>query len=121
MQASPRAAAALLRLALEKLCNSVVGESRRLNEHIRRFVAAGLPERLQKALDSIRVVGNNAAHPGQVDVEDDPEVVRTLFFLINYIADKWISEPKRVDGFFDEVVPEGEKARIASRNRGPVS
>ena len=121
MQASPRGAAALLRVALEKLCNVLEGKDRKLDEHIAKLVAKGLDTRIQRALDIVRVVGNGAVHAGQLDVRDDPETVGILFFVINYVAERRISEPKRIDDFFRETVPQTEKARIAKRNRPPVT
>ena len=117
---SQRGAAALLRLAVQKLCEHLGAKGDGLDDYIKKWVAKGLDRRIEQALDSVRVVGNHSVHPGKIDVEDDPATVETLFFLVNYIADRQVSEPKRVDEFFDRTVPPDEKERIERRNRPSI-
>ena len=80
--ASPRAAAALLRLALQMLCEHLGGKGKDINTDIATLVSKGLPLTIQQSLDIVRVTGNDAVHPGQIDV-DSAETVGTLFELIN--------------------------------------
>ena len=70
---SPRGAAALLRLALEKLCGELNAEGDDLNAQIRDLVGRGLPAAIQKSLDAVRVTGNEAVHPGLMDIADDED------------------------------------------------
>ena len=84
----PRGAAALLRLAIQKLCIPLGGKGKNINEDIQTLVSNGLPITVQQALDVVRVVGNNAVHPGQINV-DDQEVVGKLFSLINECVKRW--------------------------------
>ena len=119
MDDSPRAAAALLRLALQRLCEGLGAKGDSLNDYITKWAATGLDPRVEKALDSVRVVGNHAVHPGRIDLGDARATVETLFSLVNYIAEKAISEPRRVDEFFDKTVPPDERARIGKRRRPP--
>jgi len=88
---SPRGSAALLRLAIQKLCKSLGESGKDLNDDIKKLVAKGLPEKLQKALDSVRVIGNNAVHPGQIDLTDDIETANKLFVFVNVIVDNRIT------------------------------
>ncbi len=113
---SPRGAAALLRLAPQKLCASLGGKGENINDDIAHLVTGGLDMRVQQALDVVRVVGNNAVHPGQIDLKDDRATVGKLFALINLIAEIMISQPKHVSEMF-EGLPEGAKAAIAKRDR----
>ncbi|WP_219349838.1 DUF4145 domain-containing protein [Helicobacter sp. 13S00482-2] len=59
---SPRGACALLRLALQKLTQHLGQGDKNLNDVIAELVKQGLPSKVQKALDIVRVVGNNAVH-----------------------------------------------------------
>ncbi|HWS85132.1 MAG TPA: DUF4145 domain-containing protein [Ktedonobacteraceae bacterium] len=66
---SPRSSAALLRLAVQKLCKCLGQSGKKINDDIAALVKAGLTPRVQKALDIVRVIGNNAVHPGEIDLE----------------------------------------------------
>lgn len=115
LRLSPRGAAALLRLAIQKLC-AVLGEKgRNIDSDIASLVKKGLDPRIQQALDVVRVVGNNAVHPGQVDLRDDVGTAEKLFDLVNIIADAMISQPKRIAEMFDGL-PQGARDAIAKRD-----
>jgi len=111
---SPKAAAALLRLAIQKLCVHLGGAGKNINDDIALLVKNGLPGMVQQSLDVVRVVGNNAVHPGQIDV-DDPQVVAGLFGLVNLIVEAMISTPKRVSALYS-TLPSGALERIAKRD-----
>jgi Surface-adhesin protein E len=49
-------------------------------------VKNGLPETVQKSLDVVRVTGNNAVHPGQMDAAD-VNAAASLFALVNVIVE----------------------------------
>lgn len=80
------------------------------------MVQKGLPAALQKAFDSVRVIGNAAVHPGIMDIDDNPDVVTSLFKLVNIIVEKMITEPKEIDAVF-ELLPDSRKAGIAARDK----
>jgi len=113
---SPRGAAALLRLAVQRLCVHLGEKGKNINDDIASLVSKGLPVKLQKALDCVRVVGNNAVHPGQIDIDDNVEITNKLFVFINIICDNQISQPKMIDDYFDENVPSGQKLAIQKRD-----
>jgi hypothetical protein len=114
---SPRAAAALLRLALQKLCRQLGQKGENINEDIKRLVTQGLNPLVQKSLDSLRITGNNAVHPGEIDLEEEPQRVLKLFDLLNFIAEKMISEPKEIEGFYEDL-PKSSREAIQRRDGG---
>lgn len=116
MNQSPRGAAALLRLAIEKLVNELESKGKDLNAKIGDLVSKGLNPKIQKALDVVRFIGNEAVHPGQIDLNDSPEITQALFKLVNVIADDMITKPKEVDSLYDKLVPENHKNGINKRD-----
>lgn len=113
---SPRGAAALLRLCVQKLCKHLGGKGKDLNEDIANLVAQGLNPLIQKSLDIVRVIGNNAVHPGVIDLNDDPGVAIRLLGLINAVADQMISHPKNVDELYGEL-PQRQLEEIGKRDK----
>lgn len=113
---SPRSAAALLRLALQKLCKQLGEKGNNINDDIGELVKKGLNPQIQKSLDSLRVAGNNAVHPGQINLSEESEKVLRLFELLNFIAEKMISEPKEINTFY-EGLPETSKVAIEVRDK----
>ena len=105
---SPRAACALLRLAIEMLMRHL-GETGSINESIKNLVKRGLNPQVQQSLDIVRVTGNNAVHPGKI-VFDDTTNFQALFGLINVIADTLITQPKRIQGIYDNLPEDARKA-----------
>lgn len=91
---SPRGAAALLRLCVQKICISLGEKGKTIDEAIAALVAKGLSTKIQKALDIVRVIGNEAVHPGQIDFRDDKNVAMELFGLVNLVTDAMITQPK---------------------------
>ena len=113
--ASPRGAAALLRLALQKLMPVLGEKGKDINEDIASLVRKGLPARIQQALDSLRVIGNEAVHPGTIDLRDEPETAVALFGVLNVIVQDRIAQPKEIAALYGKI-PTGKKDAIARRD-----
>lgn len=113
---SPRGAAALLRLAIQKLCKHLGEKGENINDDIKELVKKGLSPVIQQALDLVRVVGNDAVHPGQIDLNDDTETAGKLFGLVNIIVQTMITDPREIQQLYDSVVPDGKKQAIAKRD-----
>lgn len=114
---SPRAACALLRLAIDRLCNELGETDRDINKNIGALVKKGLPEAVQKALDVVRVVGNKAVHPGQIAFDvDDTNTAVMLMRLLNIIVERMIAEPKEIDSLYQSL-PESVKDAVENRDK----
>jgi len=113
---SPKGATALLRLALQLLLKQLGKSGNNINNDIKELVLEGLSPKIQQALDLLRVVGNNAVHPGQIDLEDGRDIALKLFHVLNFIADEMITKPKELDLLYSDVVPEETKKHINERD-----
>jgi hypothetical protein len=96
-------------------CN-VAEKGDNINDDIASLVKKGLSPLVQKSLDVVRVVGNEAVHPGTLDLRDNRDVASTLFRLVNLIAEQMISHPKHVNDIYENVVPDTKKAQIERRD-----
>jgi hypothetical protein len=117
LELSPRSSAALLRLCIQKLMKELGQKGKDLNEDIGILVSEGLEPRVQKALDVLRVIGNQAVHPGQIDLKDDKATAVSLFQLLNLIIERCITVPKRLDEMYASL-PAGALEAIEKRDRG---
>jgi hypothetical protein len=96
LEASPSAASALLRLALQRLI-AILGETEDISVNIKNLQKQGLDEKIQGALARVRMVGDDAVEPGMIDSRDDEETARGLFEILNLIVDALIAQPRRVE------------------------
>ncbi|KAF7783537.1 hypothetical protein PRUB_a3330 [Pseudoalteromonas rubra] len=112
---SSRGACALLRLVVQKLCKDLGYTSGNINKDIGSMVSDGLPVQIQQALDVVRVVGNNAVHPGELNKGDVDSVAIAIFHLINEIIEDRISKPKRIAELYEKL-PKGAVEAIEKRD-----
>ncbi|NQT01118.1 MAG: DUF4145 domain-containing protein [Planctomycetes bacterium] len=112
---SPRGAAALLRLCIQKLCVHLGEKGKYIDTDIASLVSKGLNPLVEKSLDIVRVIGNEAVHPGVIDLNDDRDTVNRLFSLINSIADQMITHPKNVEKLYGKL-PETKRNAIEERD-----
>lgn len=106
---SAKAACALLRLALQKLCVSLGEPGKDLNTDIRSLAKKDdFSQRLVTAADTLRIVGNKAVHPGEMSDDDINEICAGLFRLINLIIEQGITKPRELDELYRKV-PEGPR------------
>jgi hypothetical protein len=94
---------------------AVGGAGKNINDDIRTLVSKGLPVMVQQALDVCRVVGNNAVHPGEIQLNDTPEIAQSLFRLINIIVEEMITKPKEIEKIYT-ALPEAARNAIAKRD-----
>ena len=116
LNASPRGAAALLRLCVQKLMPLLGEKGKNINDDIAALVKKGLPVEIQQALDSLRVIGNEAVHPGTIDLNDDKETALALFGLLNLIIETMITQPKKINEIYNKL-PADKRAAIQQRDK----
>lgn len=114
---SPRGAAALLRLCVQKLCRHLGESGKDLNADVAALVKQGLNPTIQRSLDIVRVIGNEAVHPGQIDLRDQVDTAVQLCHLINIIAETMITQPKMVEGLYQQL-PQSKRDQIEKRDAG---
>lgn len=113
---SPKSAAALLRLALQKLCKHLGEKGENINDDLKNLVKTNrLSPEIIKAADTVRITGNNAVHPGEMNDEDIDFVASKLFSLINLIIQRTITEPKEIENIY-QLTPERAREAIAKRD-----
>lgn len=113
---SPKASSALLRLAIQNLMPLIGANIGKLDKDIAKLVSEGLPEEIQQALDFCRVIGNNAVHPNELNLDDTPEMAHAMFEMLNFIVEEKIAKPKRVKELFARL-PTGALEAIEKRDK----
>ena len=116
---SSSAASALLRVALEKPTEELGQTEGNLNTRIKNLKDKGLPESVIHSLDIVRITANEGgAHSGQIDLtgKDGPKIVLKLFWLVNFIVEKTISEPQKINEIFN-ALPQDKKQGIKNRGK----
>lgn len=108
---SPRAAAALLRLCVQKLCQELLGKKGDIHKQIGELEEKGLPRKVLKAFDTIRIFGNESVHPGTVNLNDTPEVALALFTLLNMAVRHCITEEKELEAI-RALTPEAKRRNL---------
>ena len=112
---SPRSAAALLRLSLQKLCVHLGEPGKHIDTDIRSLAKRPeFGERLIKAADTLRIVGNNSVHPGEMNEQDIDQSCNGLFELLNLIVHAGISQVNDWDDMYKRLP---EKARAAAEKK----
>lgn len=117
--ASPRAAAALLRLCIQQLCVELGESGTNLNADIKSLVAKGLAPTVQQMLDTVRVIGNAAVHPNDISIEVDEKTVQSLFWCVSMIVFDMITKPNQAAALFAGL-PVEQQTWIAQRDGKPV-
>ncbi|MGE8036802.1 DUF4145 domain-containing protein [Lysinibacillus sp. NPDC093692] len=101
---SPRASAALSRLALEQLLTHLGYTDPTLYKKIESLIAHGnVDTYLAQSLEVVRNFGNSGAHAGEIQLEEDPSITNFLLELLNIIVDRLISHPKRTEKLYNSI------------------
>lgn len=107
---SPKAAAALLRRAIEGLVDHLLDDPEdHLYSDIQTLADGGIiDDRIRKAFDAIRVSGNDYTHAGRIYAEDNREKALQLFELTNTIVRTTIADDRLIDELYEDI-PENKK------------
>lgn len=102
---SIRAACTLLRLSMEYLMDelNVLTPTDSLGKRLKHLIDEGyLNSRILKALESIRVYGNDYVHNvREIQVVDDQETALQLFNMVNFIIGQTITMDKQINELYD--------------------
>ena len=90
-------------------------EGKDLNNDIGSLARKGLETDIQRALDIVRVTGNDAVHPGVIDLNDNKATAVGLFQLLNLIVERLIAMPNRIEAVFSDLPP-GKLEQIEKRD-----
>lgn len=100
---SKKSSAALLRLALQLLCKDLGEEGKNINTDIANLVKKGLPEIVQQALDTVRITGNQAVHPGELNLDENVDLVESLFWILNFIIEETYSKKRKMNELYNKL------------------
>ena len=117
---SPRAAAVLLRVALEIITLSLDETDPSLNKRIGNLKKKGVDDSVIKSLDIVRIIANEGgAHAGGIDLtgEDGRVVVNKLFLLVNYIVQMTIGVHEEIKQDLISLVPEDKRKWAEDRDK----
>src|SRR5262245_9364035 len=109
LDASPRGAAVLLRLATEKLCKELGNCEQGSRSEIAPPLQEEIDARVQKVLDAMRIIESDATPPDQTSVGDNRAQAETLSGLINLMCEKMMVEPRHLQALY-------AKAREGAQN-----
>lgn len=112
---SPKGAAALLRLAVQRLCVHLGKPGKNINDDIGALVADGMNPLIQQAMDTVRIVGNESVHPGEINLADDSDLALRLFDFVNLIAHDRLTTPRMVNEVYSRL-PEAKVAAVERRD-----
>lgn len=112
---SIRASGALIRLSLELLLRYINQNKESLDKNIGLLVSRGIPEKVQKALDFLRIKGNYSVHPESINMEEKREDVLFMFQLFNLVYEELINRYSKIDQLYENL-PDEKKEHIRTRD-----
>lgn len=114
---SPRSASALLRTGLEVLAHNHLEQAGVvLNDAIGNLVRAGkIDEELQQAMDFLRLTGNGAVHPKELQLDDQANNAEALFELLNLAVERLIRRPQKIRKLYEQI-PESKRQAVEKRD-----
>lgn len=116
---SPRASAALLRLALQMLLQEILGSesSGRIFNDIGLLGDRGVRPQIIKVMDVLRYNGNESVHPGEINLADNRDDALLLFTILNMIAEEFFTMDARLDELYQRI-PERKRVEVDQKRLG---
>lgn len=112
VEISPRSASALLRLALERLCERLKYKRKKLYDSIEAMKNDNMfSSATIDAFHLVRKIGNSQVHVGKIDLSEDPNLALALFELMNMIIDDTITKRNRFNDLNDKIRKSKEQAK----------
>ncbi len=90
-------------------------QSDNLNAAVGKLVEMGLSPKVGQAMDALRVIGNESVHPGQIDVDDDPQLALNLFDLVNIVVQSMVTDPQMITEIYGRL-SQGQRDQIERRD-----
>ncbi len=117
---SARAAAVLIRVALQALLKHISHPTGKLSFDIANLVKEGYDPDIILAIDLVRLLGDDGAHPDQIMLGQTIEDVNDLFFLLNFITNTKYDKLRALNRVKEmgKAIPPTEQGYIDDRNRG---
>lgn len=109
-----------MRLALQQLLDHLKVEGQNINSQIGNLKKQKLPDYVIQYMDSVRIVGNEAVHPGIINFQENIGLVPKLFDAFNYIVQELIEREKRAKLLFAEL-PEDKRKAVEKRDSRPIN
>ena len=66
-------------------------------------------------MDIVRIVGNEAVHPGEINLDDNSEMAIKMFRLMNMIIEKMIIDPRELEELYN-TMPDDKLEGIKNRD-----
>ncbi len=85
---SPRGAAALVHLCVQKLMPLLNQDSKKFDENISSLISRGLEVEIQQAMDVLQIIRKNPIQPNGIDMKGDQETEARLFKLLKVIMER---------------------------------
>lgn len=115
-QASPRGAAALLRLALDKLLVELGYSSGGLADRLKEARDGGtLSPQIYDAALAVKLLGDNGVHPGEIDLHELPTSAASMMEFLNLVVEETIIRERRIAA----VLKQGSDAKAAASRARP--
>ena len=91
------------------------GGGKNIDNNIKKIVESGVDRETQRALDTLRVFGNSGAHPEEIKLDENPDLVYKMYELMNIVTERLITRKNKIDELYD-ILPEKKKDHIKSRD-----